>query len=108
MAGKRIGWPNWMDFDFYPVEENLVEGAKTEDDAVFLVDVGGGRGHDLQELYRKHPKLPGKLVLQDSKGVIEEAQGSGLDSKIVLMEHDFFTAQPVIGTFVDTMALTTC
>ena len=94
-----------MDSGFYPVEENLVKGAKTEDNAVFLVDVGGGKGHDLQELYRKYPMLPGKLVLQDSKGVIEEAQGSGLDSKIVLMEHDFFTAQPVIGIFVDSMEL---
>ena len=91
-----------MDPNFYPVEENLVEGTSTEHDAVFIVDVGGGKGHDLQELYRKHPKLPGKSVLQDTKGVIEEAETSGLDPKIVLMEHDFFTKQPVIGEFADT------
>ena len=97
MAGYRTGRPSWMDPNFYPVEQNLVEGAKTEDDAVFLVDVGGGKGHDLQELHRKHPTLPGKLVLQELKDVIEEASASGLGEKIVPMEHDFFTKQPVLG-----------
>lgn len=92
-----------MDPNFYPVEDNLVKGAKTEQNAIFLVDVGGGKGHDLQELYRKHPKLPGKLVLQDLKGVIEEARASGLEEKIIPMEHDFFTKQPIIGKSVRTM-----
>ena len=94
-----------MDPNFYPVEENLVKGAKTEDKSVFLVDIGGGKGHDLQELYQKHPKLPGKLVLQDIKAVIEEAEASGLDEKIVPTEHDFFTKQPVIGMFSHTMKI---
>ena len=86
-----------MDENFFPVEKNLVEGAKFESDSIFLVDVGGGKGHDLQELYRKHPKIPGKLVLQDVKDVIEEAKTVGLEEKIVPMEHDFFTEQPVKG-----------
>ena len=101
MAGYRTGRPSWMDRNFYPVEDNLIKGARTEHDAVFLVDVGGGKGHDLQELYRKHPKLPGKLVLQDLGGVIEEAKASGLDGKIDPMEHDFFAKQPIIGMFAD-------
>ena len=85
-----------------PRRENLVKSAKTEDEAVFLVDVGGEKGHDLQELYQKHPKLPGDLVLQDLKGVIEEAEASGLDSKNVPLEHDFFAKHPVIGMFPNT------
>ena len=101
MSGYRTGRPSWMDHNFYPVDENLVKGAKVEDDSVFLVDVGGGKGHDLQEFYRKHPKVPGKLVLQDLKDVIEEAEASNLDEKIVPMTHDFFTKQPVMGTFAD-------
>ena len=101
MVGHRIGQPSWMDPNFYPVDENLVNGAKTEDDAVFLVDVGGGKGQVLQELHRKHPNLPGTLVLQDVKGAIEEAKASGLDKKIVPMEHDFFTKQPIIGMLAD-------
>ena len=103
MAGYRTGRPSWMDPSFYPIDENLVKGAKTEVDAVFLVDIGGGKGHDLQELHRKHPKLPGKLVLQDLKDVIEEAKASGLDEKIVPMEHDFFKRQPVIGRLFSKM-----
>ncbi|KAL9100779.1 MAG: hypothetical protein Q9163_003886 [Psora crenata] len=97
MAGYRTGRPSWMDPDFYPVEKNLVEGAKTNEDSVFLVDVGGGKGHDLLELHRKHPKLPGKLILQDMKDVIAEAQATGLNERVTTMEHDFFTEQPILG-----------
>ena len=90
-----------MDPGFYPVDKNLVNGAKMVDRAVFLVDIGGGKGQDLQELHRKYPKLPGKLILQDLKGVIKEAEASGLDKKIVAMEHDFFTYQPISGNYCD-------
>ena len=97
MTGKHAGRPSWMDPDFYPFKENLIKNAITEHDAFFLVDVGGGKGHDLKEMCRKHPELPGKLVLQDIKSVIEEAVASDLDGKIVPMEHDFFTEQPITG-----------
>lgn len=84
-----------MDEDFYPVKENLVKGASTAEDAVFLVDLGGGKGHDLEELKRKHLNLPGRLVLQDLASVLAEAKE--LDPGIMKMEHDFFTPQPVQG-----------
>ena len=95
MAGYRTGRASWMDEDFYPVKENLVKGASTDEDAVFLVDVGGSKGHDLEELKRKHPTLPGRLVLQDLANVLAEA--TELDQCIMKMEHDFFTPQPVQG-----------
>lgn len=85
MAGYRTGRPSWMDPSFYPVEENLVKHARTEPDAVFLVDVAGGKGHDLQELHRKHPRLPGKLILQEVEGVIDEAKVSRFQSKVVYL-----------------------
>ena len=88
-----------MDPDFYPFKESLIKDARTEHDTFFLIDVGGGKGHDLKEMCRKHPELPGKLVLQDIKSVIEEAVASDLDEKIVPMEHDFFTKQPITGMF---------
>ncbi|KAF6240794.1 hypothetical protein HO173_001467 [Letharia columbiana] len=56
MARYYTGRRSWMYPNFYLVEKNLVEGAQTEYDAVFLVDVGGGKGQGLQELYRKHPR----------------------------------------------------
>ena len=82
MAGYRTGRPSWMDPNFYPVEENLVKDARTEPDAVFIVDIGGGKGHDLQELQTKHPRLPGKLILQELKGVIGEAKVSQVQSSL--------------------------
>lgn len=88
-----------MDVDFYPVQEQLVKDASQAENSVFLVDVGGGKGHDLQELHHKQPELPGKLILQDLPDVIKEAQAIGLDSKIEPMGHDFFAEQPVIGLF---------
>ncbi|KAI2604697.1 putative O-methyltransferase [Hypoxylon sp. NC1633] len=76
MSAYRAGKPSWVDPGFYPVFERLVEGFDTKSgtDGVLLVDVGGGRGQDLQELRRS--------IL--SGGGIFEATG-----------HDFFTPQPV-------------
>ena len=93
-----------MDTNFYLVKYNLINGARTDNNATLLVNVGGGKGHDLRESYQKHPALPGKLVFQEIKGVIEEAksEGIGLDGKAILAEHDFFTKQPVIGNFIKT------
>lgn len=106
MAGKHTGRPNWMDVNFYPVQTNLIDGARRENDAVFLVDVGGGKGHDLRELYRQHPKLPGKLVLQETKAGIGEAKAEcDLDGKIILVEHDFFTRQTILGMFINETAV---
>ncbi|MCJ1475832.1 hypothetical protein MMC13_004496 [Lambiella insularis] len=59
MAGYSQGRPSWMDPDFDPVDERLVQGARDDEDAVLLVDVGGGIGQDLKEFRRKHPKAPG-------------------------------------------------
>ena len=97
MAGYRTGRQSWMDPDFYPVNSNLVDGAGTDPNDVFLVDVGGSKGSDLAELRQKHPAFPGHLALQDLEVVIEGARASALNPKIVPMEHDFFTEQPVKG-----------
>ena len=95
-----------MDTTFYPVQTHLIDGARMEKDVVFLVNIGGGKGHDLQELHRKHPTLPGRLVLQETKGVIEKAREEcGLDGNIDLAEHDFFTKQPILGTFINETAV---
>jgi hypothetical protein len=49
MGGYRQGRPSWMDSNFYPVQEQLIHGMDTSKDAVLLVDIGGGYGHDIQE-----------------------------------------------------------
>ncbi|KAI9822705.1 MAG: hypothetical protein M1827_000424 [Pycnora praestabilis] len=94
MTGYHVGRPGWMDPDFYPVEERLVHGLKTNEDAVILVDVGGGLGQDLLELKAKHPNLPGRLILQDQEHTIKKTQNT---DSIETTVHDFFKPQPIKG-----------
>ncbi|MCJ1390189.1 hypothetical protein MMC18_003047 [Xylographa bjoerkii] len=95
MTGYRQGRPSWMDPDFYPVNDRLVKGVNADTDAVFLVDVGGGLGQDIKEFQRKHPDVPGRMILQDKPEVLEKV--SATDGSIELMKTDFFTPQPVTG-----------
>lgn len=74
-----------------------------KDDGALVVDVGGSRGHVLKQTMEETPGLEreaGRLVLQDRAEVIEEAKknADGALKEIKMMEHDFFTEQPVKGT----------
>ena len=96
MSGFRQKNASWMDPVFYPVKEKLAVGLKSDEkDAVLLVDVGGGIGHDLEEFKQKHPDIPGRLVLQELKSVVEQVTNSvpGIEPTV----HDFFTPQPIKG-----------
>lgn len=93
MAGTQAVVQPWLDPSFYPFSERLVNGAEKADKSVFMVDVGGGGGHDLEELLHNHPDLPGQLILQDQPDIIDAI--SGLDPRICPMIHDFFKSQPV-------------
>ncbi len=96
MSGYRQGKHSWMDEGFYPVEARLSQGIKDAGDNFFLVDVGGGIGHDLQELKTKHPNISGCLVLQDQPSVIDQI--SLAPAGIEMTVYDFFTPQPIKGT----------
>lgn len=87
----------WFERGYYPVRKRLVEGARKGDGEVFLVDVGAGSGHDLQQLLEalEPDGLPGKLVLQDRPEIVELSK---VDQRIERMGHDFLTEQPVKGT----------
>lgn len=94
MSAYRAGKANWYDPGYYPVAERLIEGFEPSHNEVLLVDVGGGRGHDLQFFANQHTSHPGKLVLQDREPVIESIQDKDklpFESKA----HDFFTPQPI-------------
>ncbi|KAL8786872.1 MAG: hypothetical protein Q9195_008029 [Heterodermia aff. obscurata] len=94
MASTQAGLPTSLsDPRFYPFNERLVMDADKAEDAVFMVDVAGGKGHDLVEICRNHPDFPGLLVLQEQQSVIAEA--TGLEPRIQTMVHDFFSPQPV-------------
>ncbi|PYI01803.1 S-adenosyl-L-methionine-dependent methyltransferase [Aspergillus sclerotiicarbonarius CBS 121057] len=92
MSIYHKGRASWMDPGFYPVDQLQCGRPLGEDDAL-LVDVGGGKGHDLNELRTKWPTIPGRLILQDLPAVVAEA--TDLHPSIECMAHDFFTEQPV-------------
>lgn len=95
MSAYHQGRPSWMDTNFYPVREQLLAGARNGPEDVLLVDVGGNKGHDLEEFRTKVPEASGKLILQDLPGVISQIWQ--LDERIEPMAHDFWTEQPVKG-----------
>lgn len=86
----------WFEPGYYPVRERLVEGARKGDEETFLVDVGAGSGHDLEQLMEALGigGLPSKLVLQDRPEIVELSK---VDQRIERMGHDFLTEQPVKG-----------
>lgn len=94
MAGQREGRLNWL--DVYPVEKQLQHDLREEKDAILLVDVAGGRGHDVKDFKARHAKLPGRVVLQDLPEVIAQIDPSWREG-IEPMAYDFFTSQPIKG-----------
>lgn len=97
MTVYHKGRPSWVDDDFYPIQDRLVKGMRDDPDSVFLVDVGGSKGQDLEELLQKHPNIPGKLILQDQPEVVKEARP--LPESVEVMGHDFLKPQPIRGKF---------
>ncbi|KAI1733692.1 putative O-methyltransferase [Xylaria scruposa] len=84
--GARSYWIDW-----YPVQERLLNGSMQE--LPLLVDVGGGKGHDLLAFHEKYP-TQGRLVLQDLATVIESIRDI---HPIEPVAYDFFTEQPIHG-----------
>ncbi|KAL4733744.1 S-adenosyl-L-methionine-dependent methyltransferase [Aspergillus similis] len=99
MSAYRAGKANWYDDGFYPVQKRLVDGFDVGISEALLVDVGGGRGHDVLTFTARHPKHPGKVILQDREPVIAGVLKSTSENErpFTATAHDFFTPQPVIG-----------
>lgn len=60
----------------------------------FLVDVGGGHGHQCIQLSKKYPAVSGRLVLQDLPAAIDKLP---LIEGVKAEAHDIFKKQPVTG-----------
>lgn len=94
MAARRS--PNQLQwFEIYPAKDKLanVSNGHTETDAVLLVDVGGGFGHEIVKFRERYPEHAGRLILQDLP--ITFAKMESPPHGVEMMRHDFFTAQPV-------------
>lgn len=94
MGGRREGERSWSDPHYFPVEKKL-HGSDLNDGTPLLVDVGGGLGHDAEAFRKNYQNLPGRLIVQDLPGPIEQATPVGRG--IEMMSHDFFSPQPIQG-----------
>lgn len=91
-SNRAVEGEHW--YDFYPWEERLSSTASKEE-RVLLVDIGGGKGHDLQAFKQK--KNPaGRLVLQDLPVVIQDIQAPLVDG-VEAVSYSMFDPQPVRG-----------
>lgn len=87
--GSRPSWVQW-----FPVRDRLLKGARNTETPL-LVDVAGGRGHDLMEFRDAFQDEPGRLVLQDTQPVLDSATSLGPQVEKVAL--DFFQETPVRG-----------
>ncbi|KAK4107680.1 S-adenosyl-L-methionine-dependent methyltransferase [Canariomyces notabilis] len=89
--------------DIYPTETILAAAGERHSGNAdgstrppLVVDIGGGKGHDLRKFLARHPDLPaGSLVLEDLPDILKSAEAD-LESTaaITVQPHDFFTPQP--------------
>ncbi|PKY07885.1 S-adenosyl-L-methionine-dependent methyltransferase [Aspergillus campestris IBT 28561] len=93
MSTQRDGHAHWL--EFYPIQQQLLPGFDAGDpNAVFMVDVGGSVGHEIQEVKRRYPDIPGRMVLQDVPATIARViPENGMEA----MAHDFFTPNSIKG-----------
>ena len=92
MTGVRAGRPSWL--EWFPLQQELFEGATSESNAPFMVDIAGGRGQDLKAFRQRFPGSPYRLILQDLQHVVKD---NGTLDGIEQMAYDFFDSQPIHG-----------
>jgi hypothetical protein len=97
---SRYNLTPWV--DVYPTD-TIVAAAKArglETSGPLVVDIGGGKGHDLKKFLARHPDTPpGSLVLQDLPSILQGveadlARDGAAAAAISVQPHDFFTPQP--------------
>lgn len=131
MSSRRQGKKEW--FEVYPYYERLLthipdrqqggDISNKREQEVFIVDIGGNKGHNLQRLVKQNCKgaltsgningsqasgetgVPGRLVLQDLPAIIAEAPHiEGVEQ----MAYSFFDPQPVKGEFLVFTSFSQC
>ena len=69
-------------------------GFSTEDNAVIFVDVGGGYDYEIQEIKKRYPDLPERIILQNLLETITQVTAA---PNIEAMAYNFFTPQLIRG-----------
>ncbi|KAJ6136204.1 hypothetical protein N7512_001364 [Penicillium capsulatum] len=97
MEADRGSRPSWL--EWFPTAERLLMGAQVQsNEDVLMVDVAGGRGHDLAAFAQRFPDATGRLVLEDLPHVLEESTVD--NSRIEKIPFDLFKPQPIQGARV--------
>ncbi|KAF2136816.1 uncharacterized protein K452DRAFT_279374 [Aplosporella prunicola CBS 121167] len=91
MSAQSSGLATIGTFHF---EEELSKITNDEDSVAF-VDIGGGKGHVINQIKAATPGLKGKFVLQDRQTVLDDIDHP--TPGITRMGHDFFKPQPIKG-----------
>ncbi|PQE07105.1 O-methyltransferase family 2 protein [Rutstroemia sp. NJR-2017a BVV2] len=93
MESFNDGHKNFL--DIYPVMERLAPGALTDPEAVMLVDIGGGQGHQAISMKQKFPELPGRYIVTDlAHGLpADKTANPGVE----FLVHDFTKEMPIKG-----------
>lgn len=92
MGAVMANQASWL--DIYP-HQTLLD-ADGDHTAPLLVDVGGSVGHDIERFRQAHPEAAARLVLQDRAEVVKLSK---CPDPVKKMAYDFFTPQPVRGTW---------
>ncbi|KAI1489332.1 S-adenosyl-L-methionine-dependent methyltransferase [Biscogniauxia mediterranea] len=93
ISAKEIAESNGAD----EVKDKLLDGRRNNQSPL-LVDIGGGRGHDLMEFVAQFPDETGPFVLQDQQPVLDSI--TSLSPKIEKRVIDFFRESPAAGARV--------
>jgi len=90
--GAREYWHEW-----YDVENRLLSGFNSSHNPNLLVDVGGGKGHDIMAFRSTFSHHSGRLILQDLPQVLDSIPERDIDPNILKVAYDFFDEQPIKG-----------
>ncbi|KAK4973032.1 hypothetical protein LTR42_006326 [Elasticomyces elasticus] len=94
-AARRGGHVQMWNERYPPVSKLKDEELKMGEEAVLMVDVGGGVGGQVGAFRKQCPGLPGRCILQDLPDTIKN--NTSPPEGVELMSYDFFTPQPVKG-----------
>jgi len=66
----------------------------TSPETILFVDIGGGNGHQYEELLNKYPDLQGRVIIEDQERVIKHVT---VGKNVERLTDDYITEQPVRG-----------
>ena len=76
------------------------DSLKAKKNGVVLVDVGGGKGQLLREIFQVFPGIQGRVILEDLKSVLDSGTVE-LGNRVEILPYNFLEdVQPIIGNSI--------